>query len=333
MSQAADIATFAGTGLGLVGLGVSFYTLYRVGLVAEAQTAARRTTEELLSIDELEIDLLRVISRLSQSPDRDAVKLAGELGVKLGMIQGVRRTFRAELKKPEAQTISIQEGFFGQEFVKENVDQSHQVLEIITGRTKLAAGFYILDSIRRACERGVRVRILGLSPDAPDEILEDAKKTVSNPAPTDAGDYRQQICDNRDEILRAVESWPDHVRVNFEYCLNSSVPRISALRCDSSIRIGFLQLYTAAQEADLGRRPYLALDISSEIGKSLMNHFEVAWREGSVIFTDGKRVELQPVDVGSIESASPVVGTVVAPTQPVDAIALAVGDKGPHTNE
>lgn len=276
-----EIATYAGAALTLLGLAVGIYTLTRVRRVAKAQQAERRMTQELIGVDELELDLRRVITKLHEYSDQEAVALATDLSVKLGAIQGVRRAWDGPTATMARSRYSIKHGFFGEEFVLGEIGQAHSAIDIITGRTLLVASFYVMERIRQACERGVQVRVIGLSDEAEPSILADALRTVSNPAPRDAEDYRSQITQNKRDIMNAVASWrSDGVRSCFCYRLDSSVPRAALLRRDNTVSMGFLQFYRDAQPKEISERSYIQAAANSTIGEVAMKHFEIAWSEG-----------------------------------------------------
>jgi hypothetical protein len=288
-----DWITVAGTALSLGGTTLAIFTFLRVGRVQRAQAHERRITQELLGVDQIELDLRRAIGQLALAGDRESAALVTDLSVRLGGIQGVRRalsqTERDDHKdEGTRRVVQLKEGFFGESFVADAIESAQSSIDIITGRTLLVAGFYVMDALRRACERGVNVRIVGLSPDTADEVLEDACLTVSTPAPKNAEEYRRQIQGNRETIVEQVAGWRTEAsRGCFNYRVNKSVPRISMLRHDDTVAIGFLQLYRDAQPSEIRSREYLELSGNSPTGQVAMAHFELAWKrakdEGGVI--------------------------------------------------
>ena len=77
--------------LTLIALCVTLYTLFRVRAVAQAQEEATAFTQELLNIDQLEVELVRVMAKLGSVDDPESAQIGRELGVTLGRVQGVRR--------------------------------------------------------------------------------------------------------------------------------------------------------------------------------------------------------------------------------------------------
>ena len=264
-----------------IGLGVGIYTLTKVRSVAKAQSEARQMTQDLLNIDQIEMDLVQVIKKLHDVGGSDCIALATDLSHQLGNIQGVRRTFDKGIKAAIGTGhVRIESGFFSEKFIGEQIKCARTCIDIITGRTLLVSGFFILDCLRQACERGVRVRLIGLSDEAPDAILQDAIRTVSSPAPRDAAEYREQISHNKSEVVNAVSVWSAAAQTHFAYRVNTSLPRISALRCDNIVNFGFLQLYREAQPRELADREYLQFNVTSGTGQAVTKHIDIAWDEG-----------------------------------------------------
>ena len=192
-----DVVAMVGTGVSVASLGVGVYTLSRVRRVARAQSDERQLTQELLGVDQLELDLRRVISKLTEDDDRQAAALARDLSVKLGALQGVRRTLDPPARGQSGQVVRLEHGFFGQEFIIGELGRATSNIDIITGRTLLVNADYVMDHIRQACARGVEVRLVSLDPEAGDGVIADAAQSVSNPAPVDVSDYRRQLVSER----------------------------------------------------------------------------------------------------------------------------------------
>lgn len=278
-----DVVAMVGTGVSVASLGVGVYTLSRVRRVARAQSDERQLTQELLGVDQLELDLRRVISKLTEDDDRQAAALARDLSVKLGALQGVRRTLDPPARGQSGQVVRLEHGFFGQEFIIGELGRATSNIDIITGRTLLVNAYYVMDHIRQACARGVEVRLVSLDPEAGDGVIADAAQSVSNPAPVDVSDYRRQLVQNDETLVAAVTSWrPTELQSGFSHRVVAAVPRVSFLRADNVVNLGFLQLYRDAQPSEIRERPYIQLSANSDLGQIAMKHFESCWNQGRV---------------------------------------------------
>ena len=308
--------------LTLIALCVTLYTLFRVRAVAQAQEEATAFTQELLNIDQLEVELVRVMAKLGSDDDPESAQIGRELGVTLGRVQGVRRALGSGKDKRRRTgrraSVAVGTNFFGRDFTAETIQSAKTNIDIITGRTKLVSDFYILDVLRQACERGVTVRLIGLSDTAPDAVLADAVKTVSNPAPKDAEDYRRQIRENRVEIEQGVASWSPAAQRYFHYRLSAVVPRVSMLRCDNIVNFGFLQLYRDAQPKELKERQYIKVPISLDLGKVMLKHFDLVWADSRSVLGEDKP-KTDNADVGAVAPRTIQAETPGAPEQEVPA--------------
>lgn len=285
------------------GLCVGLYTLIRVQRVAKAQQQERRITQELLDVDQIENEIKRVISKLSELNDTDSLNLAKDLSRRLGAIQGARRVMDPSVTEvPLANAVTLEYGFFSSNFVNELINESTSRIEIMTGSTRLISGFYTMDKVRQACERGVRVRIIGIDPEAPDDILRDAVWTVSSPAPTTATEYRELIIENHKTIKDNVNKWKsDFARARFAYRAHPGVPRVSIARSDDWISLGFLQLFRNAQPAEIKDRQFIRVSQGSSLGQVMSKHFEMGWKEARPIIPEKKETTSMPVSNGTEE--------------------------------
>lgn len=278
-----------GTIVTLIGTVVGIYTLTKVKKVEKAQLEERRITQELLDVDQIERDIKRVVNKLSQIQDQDSATLANALSQRLGAIQGTRRAIGYGTQScgcVSRDAVTVERGFFCSTHVDDFIDQSNFSIDLMTGSTRLISGYYTIDKIKKACERGVKVRIIGLSPNSPDDILMDAAKTVSNPAPQTAEEYRELIISNHKEIKKVVNSWPPQLRPQFEYREYFGVPRVSIAKSDETICFGFLQLFREAQPENINDRQYIKLHQSTDLGNVIMKHFEMGWNQSTKIIPD-----------------------------------------------
>jgi hypothetical protein len=271
----------SGLVLTIIQLIIAGYTLHKVKKVVSAQLEERRITQELLDIDQIEVVLKRVIRRLIQVNDQDSMSLANELSHRLGAIQGTRRAMdRGTRTDICGEVVTVEHGFFSLKHIDDLIDNSSARLHILTGSTRLISGYYQMEKIRHACLRGVEVKIIGIDPEAPDEILTDATRTVSQPAPSTASDYRKIMIENQDLIRTTVGRWTDpNVCQRFQYKAHPSVPRVSLVLCDDYICLGFLQFFRDAQQGTHDDRPYIRIPTNSSLGEIVNRHFDLCWSD------------------------------------------------------
>lgn len=281
-----DTLNIIGIIVGVISLLIGFYTLYKVRSVAKVQKDERSLTQELLDIDGIESDIRTAIEKLRNTNNEDSSGFAIKLHERIGEIAGTKKVLNKEsinIKKAEK---ILKYGFFDDEHLKSLVETSRHRLNIITGSTRIISNFFILDKIRCLCEKGVNVCIIGIDPDAPDEVLEDAALTVSNPAPTNAKEYRQLIKETIKDIKDNVDKWDKDVKKNFNYLLFAGVPRVSFAQSDSRIDLGFLHFFRDVRSKKLNDRPYIQISPNSNLGKMACKHFMKIKEMNKSIFCD-----------------------------------------------
>lgn len=265
------------------GLGITWYTLKKVKRVEEIQRTERSLTQELLDVDEIEADIKKVIEKFKLVGDEESSNLASDLSRRLGAIEGTRRVLGAYTDKKTF--LQIEYGFFSDEHLDVLIGNCKKSLDLMTGSTRLISGYYKMDKIKKICKKGVQVRIIGIDPDAEDDILEDAAKTVSRPAPKSASEYRKLMKNNQKEIIKNVSEWEnDSLKSKFQYKSLKGVPRVSFAKCDDTICLGFLQFYRDAQPNDMEKRHYLRIPKDNDLSEVIMKHFEIGWKEAKSIF-------------------------------------------------
>jgi len=287
--------------LSTAGLIVGLFTLYRIQRVAKAQQEERRITQELLDVDQIEFDIKRVISKLKESNDPDSLELTNDLSQRLGAIRGTRRAMDQSTKVVrDSDAVTMESGFFCNNFVDQIIDETTSHIDVMTGSTRLISGFYTMDKVLHACERGVHVRIIGIDPLASDEILIDAARTVSPPAPTTADEYRELVLENHNTIKNAVAKWENNVaRSRFEYRVHPGVPRVSFARSDEVICLGFLQFFRDAQPHNINDRHYIRIPQKSSLGQVINKHFEIGWEEAKQIIPQDEGMNSMPAQGGT----------------------------------
>lgn len=275
--------------IGLVGLIITIVTLAKVKRVSEVQKRTKDFTQKLLNIDGLENDLSRAINKLENlTNDTDSKAFIRELYGRLFTLKGARSAmneFQDGIGK-YAGDISLEKGFFTNSFF-DSIASTNKCIDIITGRTQFLS-FYVLESLRKVCEKGIRVRIIGLSPKATNEVMDESWKTVAVPAPNDSAEYRIQITNKFNEVEQAVSKWSADAQRMFSIKASKCVPRVAFARFDDFIKLGFLQqFYREAQPAELNDREYLVLPHHSSLGIIAYNHFKIVWSDKDTHYVFG----------------------------------------------
>ena len=92
--------------------------------------------EELLGVDQVELELPSARDKQAQEgADPESTRLAMDLSVELVRFKGVRRALDPPLHGPTGQVAHLERGFFGQDFIIEQLGGATSNIDIITGRT------------------------------------------------------------------------------------------------------------------------------------------------------------------------------------------------------
>lgn len=277
---ASQLISIGGTLASFIGLFLSLYLLKKVSDVQKAQKEAQDVTQELLGVDQIESDYRKIIEVLNKNENTESLRLASQIGVRLGSIQGTRRVLDKNNKgKSILEKVDLLPGYFTQEFIIQEIDSCRYNLDIFTGRLLLISSWAVMEKLKEACEKDVKVRIVSLCDGSPDEILQDATKTVTFPGPVDAKEYREQIIASTKFMQKCVSNWGKKAQENFEYRTTKSVPRVSTVRTDNYVNFGFLQLYSIAQPDKTEKREYIRLSTNSVTGKAILKHFECLFQD------------------------------------------------------
>ena len=255
----------------MVGVVVAVYTLQRVKKLSLVQEKERQLVQELLSIDNVEQDYMDAIDFLEkQALSQTAVY--SQLATRLGSIRGARGALKKFSENKNDNDAYLNSGFLDGTFLIEKINNATSNIDIVVGRAQLVSSYETSSALMNACNRGVKVRVVALSPDCSDDLLEESKHTVVNPAPDNAQDYRDEIETTTLLMKKQLVTWPPRARKNFQYRLSNHVPRLSVVRIDTNIHFGFLMMFRDAQFREAKDREYMTIPISSNTGKTILRH-------------------------------------------------------------
>jgi hypothetical protein len=134
--------------------------------------------------------------------------------------------------------------------------------------------------MERAAKRGVRIRILALSSQSGEDVLEQAALVLPRPQ-VPVNTLRRQLADSEERITSAVQGWDHRARRQFEYRGYTITPNMHFARSDGLIMQGFVGTLASAQPAQLTDRGYLEMPRNGEPGATLARHFEELWERSA----------------------------------------------------
>jgi len=176
-----------------------------------------------------------------------------------------------------------------------DVNNTAAVLQIL-GLAVSIATLARVQSVRQAQRqesaalRGVHVRVLGLSSQASDAVLEQASMVLPWPK-ADPATLRRQLQESEERIADIVAGWRPQARSRFEYRRYEIAPNVHFVRIDGLVRTGFLGTLANAQPSRLDDRGYIELPLSNEPGATLLRHFDELWQASSSLTSDAPPVE------------------------------------------
>ncbi|MGH3902898.1 MAG: hypothetical protein ACRDTE_01670 [Pseudonocardiaceae bacterium] len=156
------------------------------------------------------------------------------------------------------------------------MDEARHNLDFLIYRNLQFANVDLLEAMEHAAKRGVRIRILALSPAADNVVLEQASLVLPWPQ-ADTATLRRQLTESEARIRSIVDGWGRQARARFEYRGYPVTPNLHFVRVDGLLRQGFIGTLSSAQPPRLEDRPYLEVSLGSEPGITLARHYDQLW--------------------------------------------------------
>jgi len=282
--------------LQILGLAVSIATLARVQSVRRAQRQERSLLRRLYGTEKLSMQLRSAATYLRKDKEGDARILAEELIRICGEIEGVsraldsapRRGRRSERRTREVDL--VEKGYYTPAFLAEAIDMAQHSVYFLIYRNLQFTNVDLLEAMEHAALRGVHVRILGLSSQAGDAVLEQASMVLPRPK-ADPATLRRQLQESEERIADIVAGWRLPARSRFEYRRYDIAPNVHFVRIDGIIRTGFIGTLANAQPTRLDDRGYIELPLANEPGATLLRHFDELWQASSPLAGDAPPAE------------------------------------------
>ncbi len=278
---------YVNTGAGLVGLVVTAVTLWRVQAVRRAQREERALVRGLYGTDSLATQLRTAAAYLGRSRDSRARELAQDLVRVCGQIEGVSRALDGRTPTAEARRTVIEvrdRDYLTQQFVLDAVDGAANAVDILIYRPLIVSTNTVLSALRAAAERGVRIRILTLSPEASAEVLTYATRLLSASGVQTAEQLRPQLHDAERRIAHYLATaWSAPARRSISHRHYTLPPGPHLLRADATVRVGFIGLLSGPVPVRVDERPYTTVPLHSPLGEHLMTHFDQVWAQAAPV--------------------------------------------------
>ncbi|WP_045747264.1 hypothetical protein [Actinoplanes rectilineatus] len=276
-----DVLSFIADVLGIIAFAIAIITLVRVHSVQKTQEEERRLLHRIYGIESLVVRLRSASVFLRKTQDVDASDLAEDLIRICGQIEGIMRVLNIagnESKSNQSAIPLLKSGYMTPQFQKAAVMEARHAVDFLVIRSMQFANVDLMEEMRSAALRGVRIRILAISASASDTLLQYATNFLPWPVATSAAELRGQLQEVENRMRQfTASSWPEEARRRFLYRGYNLPPNMHFARVDSVIRQGFVGTLSSAQPGRLEDRPYIELSTNSAPGSSLMTHFDQLW--------------------------------------------------------
>jgi hypothetical protein len=271
-------AAFASIG----GLIVSVVTFFKVISVKKAQERERRLVRELYGIETLTKNLRKAASSLGESKDSTHRELASILLQTLGRVEGINRALGVAIYAGDTDaTLQYhRKGYFTTDFVSKQVMKAAKRVDILCYRNMIVSGIDVLEALQTAAARGVRIRILALSSNAPECVMRESLRFLPSPSAEDTAVLAGQVRENESRVRNVISScWSQREHERFEYRGYGNVPGAHFVRVDDAIHFGFLNTCCNSHPKWLAERPYVLIPGATSLGEQLTCHFDILWKE------------------------------------------------------
>jgi hypothetical protein len=274
---------YINTAAGLLGLLLTAIALLRIQAVRRVQRDERALVRTLYGADSAAAQLRAAAAHLGRARDARARELAQDLIRLCGQIEGVSRVLDASGRQPangrRSDVVLHEEGYFSPSFLIETIGRANNNIDILMYRPLIASKTSVLDAMRTAAERGVRIRILTLSPNGSDEVLANSAALMPSAAVYRPEQLRPQIIEVERRIAQHLGDWRSNTRARFTYRRYNTMPGPHFIRSDSTIFLGFVGLLSGPLPIRFDERVSAEIPIDTRLGKHVLVHFEQVWQD------------------------------------------------------
>lgn len=174
-------------------------------------------------------------------------------------------------------------GYCSSAFFTDRAEQATAKLDMLLHRNLNLASEGVMGSLRRACERGVIVRVLCFSSAADDLLVDEAIRVIPQPVPTSIETLRRTLEYGEEFVVGHVSQWDRESRCRFAYRRYRTMPAAHALFVDALVYAGFRHVWTDAQRSSSVNELYQWFAADSPASEILRSQFAAAWADAEVV--------------------------------------------------
>ena len=265
--------------ISILGLIVAVFTLWQVASIKKAQVRY----DKLVDINNLS-NLMKRISdyitgNVKHSPE--SITLQTEIHNAMGVITGVKNTLqmfdKKEILDVKEATFFIEKGYYTNDFLTERFKETKLTLDIFAKRNQRLAVMDNLQSIASLLDKNknCRVRLMAVSPDTEDAILNEMNKTIPVGC-VDVAKLKKEINDNRDTIISFKNNLSDDLKNRFFYYEFLGSPPFHIVKVDDYLYYGLVNYHKdPTQYRVVEDRPCIKLDVkSNDFARRIISQFD-----------------------------------------------------------
>ena len=174
----------------------------------------------------------------------------------------------------EHKKIEMGSGYMSTPWMIDIINNTQQHLDLLCYRNVTCATGEVLAEIKKIAKY-CQVRVLALSPEADEHIQE--LTTQYLPYKTDVADLSSDLVESIKKTERVIQLWSEEERKNFSHKYYKSMPTAHFVRSDDRLFIGFPNLLYVAQSDLMSERPFIEVNVESDLGYQYMRHYEYLW--------------------------------------------------------
>lgn len=264
---------------------LTIVNLIRIHSVSVAQKKERHFLRNLYGISEHAETLNSISSYLRSQDDDFAKELSYSLIRFIGHVRGIDKTLKLEDTEENTTNLKLfRNGYFTVSFLSTKIKYGCECVDIICYRNINITNLDFLEDLQEKVKTGVKVRVMSVSSEAPNEILSEVLKFLPKPIEKGVESFKEALSKNENFLKNVICShWTKNEKNNLKYKTYVTIPNAHFIRVDNYIYYGFLQTSLYSHPKLLNERPYLVIPTREKLGIQLNKHFEDLWNDSTSI--------------------------------------------------
>ena len=181
-------------------------------------------------------------------------------------------------EKSQLSNIEYGTGFFSSVWLVNRINMAHRYVDVLMIRNLSCSTPEVLTALQKAARRGVKLRLMSLSPEVSELILNVSFLHIPSPKCYSADHLREELTIYQQLMLKQVtHQWKPDEREQYQYKTYDHVPGAQSLRCDEQVFFGNDMMFFGGQLSEPDDRPYVHTSLKTPVGFQVMRHFQQLW--------------------------------------------------------